>query len=184
MNLVWNWFVFFYRRLSKAVNFKPTPHKWATKWTVARRSISSGKHQEQNSSHQHSSHQQQEQQQQQQGRQSTGKFNKIQRKWSWKAGAGWTILSVLDWWLLAAGGWLTWRGVFLRWTPIGICMTAAAQLYLHNRELDRKGLPRTAASWQVKILIINICSVVSNHAYHFHLSLFKHSKTRYLVHET
>lgn len=152
MNLVWNWFAFSYRRLSKAaVNFKPIPNKWSAKWTVVRRSISSGKHQDQNSNH----HQQQ-QQQQQQGRQSKGKFNKIQRKWSWKAGAGWTILSVLDWWLLAAGGWLTWRGVFLRWTPIGICMIAAAQWHLHNRELDRKGLPRTAASWQVSKMFTQI----------------------------
>ncbi|XP_062559597.1 uncharacterized protein LOC134224275 isoform X2 [Armigeres subalbatus] len=99
------------RLLSKAaITFKPNPNKWSAKWTVVRRSISSGKHQD---------HQQQ---QQQQGRQSK-----------------------------AAGGWLTWRGVFLRWTPIGICMIAAAQWHLHNRELDRKGLPRTAASWQMNM---------------------------------
>lgn len=76
-----------------------------------------------------------------------GKLNKIRRKWRWGAGA--TILSVLDWWLLAAGGWLTWRGVFLRWTPIGFCLMAAAHWHLHNQEMDRKGLPRTASQWQV-----------------------------------
>lgn len=124
------------------VKIKPSP----IRLTIGKRSLFTSKQKEQNSN-QH----QQQQQQQQQGRQSKGKFNKIQRKWSWKAGAGWTILSVLDWWLLAAGGWLTWRGVFLRWTPIGICMIAAAQWHLHNRELDRKGLPRTAASWQMNI---------------------------------
>lgn len=143
MNLVWNWFVFFYRRFSRVVvKIKPSP----IRLTIGKRSLFTSKQKEQNSN------QHQQQQQQQQGRQSKGKFNKIQRKWSWKAGAGWTILSVLDWWLLAAGGWLTWRGVFLRWTPIGICMIAAAQWHLHNRELDRKGLPRTAASWQVRTI--------------------------------
>lgn len=79
-----------------------------------------------------------------------GKLNKIRRKWRWGAGA--TILSVLDWWLLAAGGWLTWRGVFLRWTPIGFCLMAAAHWHLHNKEMDRKGLPRTASQWQVILL--------------------------------
>lgn len=70
-----------------------------------------------------------------------GKLHKIQ-KLKWGAGAGWTILSILDWWLLAAGG-------FLKWTPIGICIVAATHLYLHNKECTRKGLPRTAPAWQV-----------------------------------
>ncbi|XP_055638395.1 phosphatidylserine decarboxylase proenzyme, mitochondrial isoform X2 [Toxorhynchites rutilus septentrionalis] len=126
--------------LSRTVNFKPVPKKWPTKWTVVRRSISGLKNKEQPSEQQHIG-----------GHQQKGKFVRIHRKWSWKAGAGWTILSVLDWWLLAAGGWLTWRGVFLRWTPLGICMIAAAQWHIHNRDLDRKGLPRTAASWQMKM---------------------------------
>lgn len=143
-NVFWNWFAFSSRRLSKAVNFKPIPNKWPTKWTVVRRSISGGKqHQDGQGSGQ------QQQQQNQQGQSGKGKFVKIRKRWSWKAGAGWTILSVLDWWLLAAGGWLTWRGVFLRWTPLGICMIAAAQWHLHNRDLDKQGLPRTAAPWQV-----------------------------------
>ncbi|XP_055608312.1 phosphatidylserine decarboxylase proenzyme, mitochondrial isoform X2 [Uranotaenia lowii] len=142
MNIVWNWFAFSYRRLTKAVNFKPIPNKWSTKWTVVRRSIYSGKRQEQ----QQQQHQNQQQQQQQS---SKGKFVKNRRKWSWKAGAGWTILSVLDWWLLA--GWLTWRGVVLRWTPLGICMVAAVQWHLHNRNLDSQGLPRTAAPWQMNV---------------------------------
>ena len=147
IDVFWNWFAFSSRRLSKAVNFKPIPNKWPTKWTVVRRSISGGK-QHQDQQQQGSGHQQQQQQQNQQ-QSGKGKFVKIRKRWSWKAGAGWTILSVLDWWLLAAGGWLTWRGVFLRWTPLGICMIAAAQWHLHNRDLDKQGLPRTAAPWQV-----------------------------------
>lgn len=111
------------RLLSKAVNFKPIPNKWPTKWTVVRRSISSGKHQDQQQQQgSGQGHQQQNQQQQQQ--QQSGK---------------------------AAGGWLTWRGVFLRWTPLGICMIAAAQWHLHNRDLDKQGLPRTAAPWQMNV---------------------------------
>lgn len=97
----------------------------------------------------------QQQNQNQQFNQSFGgekgnEFKKIKQKWRWgAAGAYWTILSVLDWWLLAAGGWLTWRGVFMRWTPIGLCMFAATHWHLHNKDLDRKGLPRTASQWQV-----------------------------------
>lgn len=80
-------------------------------------------------------------------------FRKIKQKWRWgAAGAYWTILSVLDWWLLAASGWLTWRGVFLRWTPIGLCVIAATNWHLHNKDLDRKGLPRTASQWQVNCI--------------------------------
>lgn len=77
-----------------------------------------------------------------------GKLYKIQ-KWKWGAGASWTILSILDWWLLAAGGWLTWQGQVLRWTPLGICFVAATHLYLHKRECVRNGLPFTAPAWQV-----------------------------------
>lgn len=50
---------------------------------------------------------------------------------------------------MAAGGWLSWQGVILRWTPLGLCIVAAAQWHLHNRECERKGLPRTAPAWQV-----------------------------------
>lgn len=91
-------------------------------------------------------------QQQQQGSSKKGKFTKFKRlrkSWSWKAGAGWTILSVLDWWLLAAGGWLTWRGVFLKWTPLGICIVAAVQWHLIKDDHEKKGLARTASQWQV-----------------------------------
>lgn len=87
------------------------------------------------------------------GRSGKGKFLRlhkaIPKQWTWSAGAGWTILSVLDWWLLVAGGWLSWQGVILRWTPLGVCLAAAIQWHLHNRDLDRKGLPRTATTWQV-----------------------------------
>ncbi|XP_055547928.1 phosphatidylserine decarboxylase proenzyme, mitochondrial isoform X3 [Wyeomyia smithii] len=150
LTAAWNCFTLSYHRLLRAVNFKPNPNKWSTKWTVGRRSVSSSKRDHEQSSYQQHSGQQQ-QQHHQQNQQSKGKFVRIKKKWSWKAGAGWTILSVLDWWLLAAGGWLTWRGVFLRWTPLGICMVAAAQWHLHNRELDRKGLPRTATPWQMNM---------------------------------
>lgn len=81
-----------------------------------------------------------------------GKLNKLKKfhkLWSWKAGAGWTILSVLDWWLLAAGGWLTWRGVFLKWTPLGLCLVAAAQWTMISDGLNGKGQPRIASAWQV-----------------------------------
>lgn len=77
-----------------------------------------------------------------------GKFSKLKRirkSWGWKAGAGWTILSVLDWWLLAAGGWLTWRNVFLKWTPIGIGLATLAHWHFHNQKCDRLGQPRTAS---------------------------------------
>ncbi|XP_035904101.1 phosphatidylserine decarboxylase proenzyme, mitochondrial isoform X1 [Anopheles stephensi] len=153
-----------YRLFSKAVNLKPNPRQWSARWTIVQRSIygssrqlqqqpnaspTSHQHQHQHH-HQHHHHQQHQQQFHHQS--TTGKSrSKVYRKWSWKAGAGWTILSVLDWWLLAAGGWLTWRGVFLRWTPIGICMVVAAKWHLHNRDLDKKGLPRTAAKWQAKM---------------------------------
>ncbi|XP_052865528.1 phosphatidylserine decarboxylase proenzyme, mitochondrial isoform X1 [Anopheles cruzii] len=124
----------------------PNPKQWTTRWTIVQRTIYGSRHQQQQQST--SSHQHQHQHQQTASGKSRSKFR---RKWSWKAGAGWTILSVLDWWLLAAGGWLTWRGVFLRWTPISICMVVAAKWHLHNRELDKKGLPRTAAKWQAKV---------------------------------
>lgn len=75
-----------------------------------------------------------------------GKFKKIIRKsWGWKAGAGWTILSVLDWWLLAAGGWLTWRNLILKWTPIGIGIASLVHWHLHYRKCDKLGQPRTAS---------------------------------------
>lgn len=92
-------------------------------------------------------------QQQQQGSSKKGKLNSIKKiRWSWKAGgAGWTILSVLDWCLLATGGWLTWQGIFMRWTPIGICVIAAVEWHLNNKELEKKGLPRVASQWQMNI---------------------------------
>lgn len=80
----------------------------------------------------------------------------MRKSWSWKAGAGWTILSVLDWWLIAAGGWLTWRGLFLKWTPIGIGLVAVLHWHLRNQECDRKGLPRTASKWMVSEVFLRI----------------------------
>lgn len=77
------------------------------------------------------------------------KLKKIRKSWNWKAGAGWTILSVLDWWLIAAGGWLTWSGLLLKWTPIGIGLATIVHWHLHNQKCDRMGQPRTASKWMV-----------------------------------
>lgn len=82
----------------------------------------------------------------------SSKCRQMRKSWSWKAGAGWTILSMLDWWLIAAGGWLTWRGLFLKWTPIGVGLVAAVHWHLRNQECDRKGLPRTASKWMVSVI--------------------------------
>lgn len=49
------------------------------------------------------------------------------------------------------GGWLTWQGAILRWTPLGICIIAAAHWHLHTRECERRGLPRTATAWQTSV---------------------------------
>lgn len=46
------------------------------------------------------------------------------------------------------GGYLSWQSVFLRWTPLGVVLVAAAQWHLHNREQSRQGLPLTAPHWQ------------------------------------
>lgn len=122
-------------RISKATNFRPK--QWTTRWTVVQRPFSKSPMLHGASKNQTS----------QSGK---GKLHKVKRiKWRWGAGAGWTILSILDWWLLAAGGWLSWQGVVLRWTPLGVVLVAAAQWHLHNRECERKGLPRTAPHWQV-----------------------------------
>lgn len=85
--------------------------------------------------------------------QQKGKF--LKKAWVHKAGAGWTFLFFLDWLILAAGNWLTWRGVFLRWTPLGICLVAAAHWHSHNRDCDKKGVPRTATHWQVRVFHFN-----------------------------
>ncbi|XP_070500330.1 phosphatidylserine decarboxylase proenzyme, mitochondrial isoform X1 [Chironomus tepperi] len=120
--------------ISRATNFRPK--QWTSKWTIAKRPFSQS-HQQY---HQHSTNKSQT-------GTNKGKLHKIKRKWRWGA-TGWTILSILDWWLLAAGGWLSWQGVILRWTPLGLCIVAAAQWHLHNKECERKGLPRTAPAWQ------------------------------------
>lgn len=123
-------------RISKATNFRPK--QWTPRWTIVQRPFSKSQH-----------HGASKNQSNNQSANVKGKLHKIKRKWRWGAGAGWTILSVLDWWLLAAGGWLSWQGVVLRWTPLGVVLVAAAQWHLHNRECERKGLPRTAPHWQV-----------------------------------
>jgi hypothetical protein len=133
--------MYFSNRISRATNFRPK--QWTSRWTIAKRPFSQS-HQQY---HQHSTNKSQNNQ----SGTNKGKLHKIKRKWRWGA-TGWTILSILDWWLLAAGGWLSWQGVILRWTPLGLCIVAAAQWHLHNKECERKGLPRTAPAWQVNAL--------------------------------
>lgn len=123
-------------RISKATNFRPK--QWTTNWIVVKRPFSKSQAQYAPTNNQKAG--------------GKGKLHKIKRKWRWGCGAGWTILSVLDWWLLAAGGWLQWQGTVLRWTPLGVALMAAAQWHFHNRECERKGLPRTAPHWQVSFV--------------------------------
>lgn len=50
------------------------------------------------------------------------------------------------------GGWLTWHGLFFKWTPIGVCIIAAVQWYLigDDRHQSENEPPRTASNWQSK----------------------------------
>lgn len=130
------------QRISRATNLRPK--QWSNRWTMVKKPFSLSTRQY----HQHSTNKSQNNSNNQSGT-NKGKLHKIKRKWHYFGATGWTILSILDWWLLAAGGWLSWQGVILRWTPIGIVIIAAAQWHLHNRECERKGLPKTAPAWQV-----------------------------------
>lgn len=49
------------------------------------------------------------------------------------------------------GGWLTWRGLFFKWTPIGVCIIAAVQWYLVGGNDSDNEPPRTASTWQSKV---------------------------------
>lgn len=155
-------------RITKAINIHPIAKKWnpLRKTAAAPTSTVTGApvHHHQHSHQFHSTTRASSEKGQAQGhggnekeggRSGTGKFHKlsktIPKQWTWRAGAGWTILSVLDWWLLVAGGWLSWQGALLRWTPLGVCLAAAIQWHLHNRDLDKKGLPRTATKWQTNV---------------------------------
>lgn len=134
-------FLFSSHRITKATNFRTK--QWTPRWTIANRPFSKSQFHNGSSTNQSNNP----------NSSGKGKLHRIKRKWRWGAGAGWTILSVLDWWLLAAGGWLSWQGAVLRWTPLGVVIVAAAQWHLHNRECERKGLPRTAPHWQVIITL-------------------------------
>lgn len=125
-------------RIAKATSLHQ--QQWSTKWTLLARRPFTKSHYYFNSNGTNTK--------QSQGKQ--GKLHRIRRKWRWGAGAaGWTVLSFLDWWLLIVGGYLSWQSIFLRWTPLGVVIVAAAQWHLHNREQHRLGLPRTAPGWQV-----------------------------------
>jgi hypothetical protein len=141
----------FFFRIPKIGNFRPISKQWSPKWGVVKRSLT-----RQSNKNCGSGGQPHHQFSTQGGGKTQGKI-KLKHKWRWDAaGAYLTVISVIDWWLLAAGGWLTWRGVFLRWTPLGFCLFAATQWHLHNREQDRKGLPRTASQWQVIFTAVRI----------------------------
>lgn len=128
-------------RVAKATSLHQ--HQWANKWTLLTRRPFTKSHYYFNSNGTNSK-------QSQTGKQ--GKLHRIRRKWRWGAGAaGWTVLSFLDWWLLIVGGYLSWQSVFLRWTPLGVVLVAAAQWHLHHREQTRQGLPLTAPHWQVTL---------------------------------
>uniref|UniRef100_A0A182J586 Phosphatidylserine decarboxylase proenzyme, mitochondrial n=1 Tax=Anopheles atroparvus TaxID=41427 RepID=A0A182J586_ANOAO len=131
-----------YRLFSKAVAFKPNPRQWSTRWTIVQRSLYGSRqhqqqHQNSSSTNHHHQHHHQQQQQQHHQQQQHQQHQQHQQQYHHQS--------------TTAGGWLTWRGVFLRWTPIGLCMVVAAKWHLHNRDLDKKGLPRTAAKWQAKM---------------------------------
>lgn len=81
----------------------------------------------------------------------TMRISSCRNSWRWTAVAGWTILSFLDWWLKAAGGWFTLRGVFLKWTPIGICIVAAVQWQwqFQANKNEQQLQQRKATEWQV-----------------------------------
>uniref|UniRef100_A0A336LR80 Phosphatidylserine decarboxylase proenzyme, mitochondrial n=1 Tax=Culicoides sonorensis TaxID=179676 RepID=A0A336LR80_CULSO len=145
------------RLIQKVGNFRPIPHQWSTKWSIVRRAVSTSgqnSHQIQTSSAAENSSSKivnaksGSREEHHQNHHHKGKL--LKKKWLKKAGAGWTLLSVLDWWIIA-GGWLSWRGVLMRWTPLGFMLIAAAQWHLHNREMDKKGLPRTATQWQMNV---------------------------------
>lgn len=64
------------------------------------------------------------------------------KSWKWRS-----VLSVFDWWILAAGGWVTWRGVLTRWTPLGICLIVAMQW--RSRRKDGGADVKTASDFEV-----------------------------------
>ncbi|XP_026463043.1 uncharacterized protein LOC113365730 isoform X3 [Ctenocephalides felis] len=47
----------------------------------------------------------------------------------------------------AAGGWVTWRGVLTRWTPLGICLIVAMQW--RSRRKDGGADVKTASDFEV-----------------------------------
>lgn len=144
-------------RIAKATSLHQ--QQWSTKWTLLARRPFTKSHYYFNSNGTNTK--------QSQGKQ--GKLHRIRRKWRWGAGAaGWTVLSFLDWWLLIVGGYLSWQSIFLRWTPLGVVIVAAAQWHLHNREQHRLGLPRTAPGWQVN----DSCSCQFWHLFMLNETLF------------
>ncbi|XP_026463031.1 phosphatidylserine decarboxylase proenzyme, mitochondrial-like isoform X3 [Ctenocephalides felis] len=65
------------------------------------------------------------------------------KSWKWRS-----VLSVFDWWILAAGGWVTWRGVLTRWTPLGICLIVAMQW--RSRRKDGGADVKTASDFEIQ----------------------------------
>ena len=131
-----------------------TQSKWATRWITVYKSSSNSTNLSSIGKNNHSRYYSAKQVNETKATaiSKKGKFSKLKRipkSWGWKAGAGWTILSVLDWWLLATGGWLTWRNLILKWTPIGIGLASLVHWHLHYRKCDELGQPRTASKVMV-----------------------------------
>ncbi|XP_055309180.1 phosphatidylserine decarboxylase proenzyme, mitochondrial isoform X2 [Sitodiplosis mosellana] len=51
----------------------------------------------------------------------------------------------------ATGGWLTWRNLILKWTPIGIGLASLVHWHLHYRKCDELGQPRTASRFMTEV---------------------------------
>lgn len=174
-----------YYRLAKMCNYHTIQNKWTANWIY--RNSQKSHHSITNNNninskiipksadgHQHF-HQKFKQQQYRHNHdhnKTTGKYIlTFQNSWKWKFGYGWTILSILDWWLLAAAGLFTWRGIFFKVTPIiGLCLLGVVQWTQFRYEnkndskinniddvVEKKQFRRIASNWQVvKIKIIRV----------------------------
>ncbi|XP_063709505.1 phosphatidylserine decarboxylase proenzyme, mitochondrial isoform X2 [Culicoides brevitarsis] len=118
------------RFIQKVGNFRPISHQWSSKWNIVSRAVGTGRRSSQKSI---------------QDTQGGGLVNAN------KSSSGDHHHHQHHHKHSKAGGWFTWSGVLLRWTPLGFCLIAAAQWHLHNREMDKKGLPRTATQWQMNV---------------------------------
>ncbi|XP_055375139.1 phosphatidylserine decarboxylase proenzyme, mitochondrial isoform X2 [Condylostylus longicornis] len=49
------------------------------------------------------------------------------------------------------GGWFTWSGLLMRWTPIGVTLFAVLEWHFHNQRLKKEGLPYIASPFQANV---------------------------------